>query len=783
MKLANTKLKRTLLTIGGTIILVCTLVILFVSPITKYLIEKYSVKYTGRQIKMDWAYVNPFTGFFHFNNFRIYEEKGDTLFLSMKGLSIGVNLRKILSKEYEITSITLDKPRGIAIQKTRNAFNFSDIIQHFSSPETDTTKPKQPLHLNILNIKIKAGTFYLYDTLVHVNYFIKDFYFESTGERWNADTFPGTFSFSPGIGPGHVAGNFTINTHNSDYRFAFVMQKLNLAIIEQYLKDMTNYGTFSAYLDASINVKGNFKDGQNIDAKGRISINDFHFGKTRKDDYFAFDTLVLAIDEINPKKHFYHLDAITLTHPYFEYEKYDYLDNIETMFGENGANVNNESTDPTKFNLILSLAHFFTTISKDFFESIYRINKLAIKRADIKYNDYSTSEKFSIDANPLDVRADSIDKSHGNMQISLTSGVHPYGSFFVNASINPRDSATFNLNYHFTQIPVTLFNPYLISYTSFPLDRGTIELNGVWNVQNGFIQSENHLLVIDPRVTKRLKNKADKWIPLWLVMAFVREKGDVIDYQIPITGNLNKPKFHLHDIVINTLNNVFVKPPTTPYRMEVKKLEYTIEKSLALKWEMHQATMTTLQKMFVEKMAGYVASTPTASIVISPQLYTAKEKEYILFFEAKKKYYLSRYPEKAQSFNKGDSEYVEKMSIKDSSFVHYLNKHLTRSLLFTIQDKCSNLIDTNIVNRQLELLNKLRKNTFVSYFKEKGVAGRISFLAPHSTIPYNGFSFYKIEYKGEFPAYLINAYKKIDELNSESPREKYKKERGGVKSI
>jgi len=783
MKLADTKFKKALLIISSAIILVFTLAVLFISPVAKYLIEKYSVEYTGRQIKMDWAYVNPFTGYVHFNNFRIYEEKNDSIFISSKGLSIGFNLRKVLSKEYEITSITLDKPMGIAIQKTRSIFNFSDIIDHFSSPSSNSTKPKQPLHLNILNIKIKDGTFYLYDTLVHVNYFIKDFDFESTGERWNVDTFPGTFSFSPGIGPGHVAGNFTINTSNSDYRFAFVIQKLNLGIIEQYLKDMTNYGTFSAYLDANIKAIGNFKDGENIDTKGRISINNFHFGKTRKEDYFAFDTLVLAIDEINPKMHFYRLDSLTLAHPYFKYEKYDHLDNIETMFGENGNKVSTESTTHTKFNLIVSLAHFFATVAKDFFESIYKINRLAVKRADIKFNDYSTSEKFSIDANTLYLKADSIDKSHGNVNISLSSAVEPYGNFFITANINPRDSATFNLNYRFSNIPVTQFNPYLISYTSFPLDRGTLEANGKWNVQNGSIQSTNHLLIIDPRVTKRVKNKANKWIPLWLVMAFIRERSNVIDYQIPITGNLKNPKFHLHDIVVNTLNNIFVKPPTTPYRIEVKKLETAIEKSLALKWEMHQASMTSIQKRFVEKMAQFMANNPTTSIVISPQQYTIKEKEYILFFEAKKKYYLSRHPEKAESFDKDDSEYVDKMSIKDSSFVRYLNQHLTHSLVFTIQDKCSNLIDTSIVNRQLYLLNKSRENTFISYFKEQGVADRISFLVPNSTIPYNGFSFFKIEYKGELPTYLIKAYQKIDELNIESPREKYEKERAKIKSI
>jgi hypothetical protein len=44
-------------------------------------------------------------------------------------------------------------------------------------------------------------------------------------------------------------------------------------------------------------------------------------------------------------------------------------------------------------------------------------------------------------------------------------------------------------------------------------------------------------------------------------------------------------------------------------------------------------------------------------------------------------------------------------------------------------------------------------------------------------IPYNGFSFYKIEYKGEIPDALIKAYKEMNELNNEAPRKKYKQER------
>ena len=67
-------------------------------------------------------------------------------------------------------------------------------------------------------------------------------------------------------------------------------------------------------------------------------------------------------------------------------------------------------------------------------------------------------------------------------------------------------------------------------------------------------------------------------------MAFIRERGNVIDYEIPITGNLKDPDFHLSDVIFDLLGNIFIKPPTTPYIFQVKNIETEIEKSLTLKW-------------------------------------------------------------------------------------------------------------------------------------------------------------------------------------------------------
>jgi hypothetical protein len=781
VKIANTKFKKSVLIFFSTLAFLLVLIFICISPITKYLVEKYSVKYTGRQIKMDRAYVNPFTGYVHFSNLRIYEVNNDSVFFSADGLSISFALRKMLSKTYEISELVLDNPKGIIILNKRNDFNFTDLITRFSPSPQDTISP--PLHFNILNIKINDGIFYFHDTLININYFIKNVSFESSGKRWNNDTIIGKFSFSAGIGTGDMKANFNINIKTLDYKYAIVANRFNLAIVQQYLQQMINYGTFSANLDADLKTTGNFSDEENQDTKGRFAINDFHFGKTASDDYASFDKFIMTINEVNPKQHIYHLDSVTLTHPYFKYEKYDRLDNIETMFGEKGANVTITDADATQYNLVLELAHYLINISKNFFQSAYTINKMAINQGNIQFNDYSKNEKFSIGANPLSFTADSVNQVKGRINFSMKSGISPYGEASLKASINPRDSQDFDVNLHFGKIPISMFNPYLVTYTSFPLDRGTIEFDGIWRVRKGLIQSENHLLIIDPRVAKRVKNKADRWIPVWLVMAFIRERSNVIDYTVPITGSLKNPKFHLHDVLFSTLNNIFTKPPTTAYGVAVKTKENTIEKSLTMKWAMRESSMPHSQKRFLKKLAEYLTKNPEASISVYPEQFAVKEKEYILFFESKKKYYLQANQETAKTFSESDSEKVDKMSIRDTLFIKYLNKYVTNGLLFTIQDKCTSLVGSALINSRFRQLGEARKDAFTAYFKSKGIGHQIVFKTAQNTIPYNGFSFYKIDYKGELPDFLLKAYKDIGELNDEAPREEYKKDRKKIKAI
>lgn len=526
-----TKSKKILLIISSIIIISILVVFIFISPITKYLIQKYDEKYTGRRITLSRAYVNPFTGYIHLSHLKIYEYKSDSVFVSMNGLSANINVFKLFSGTVKVSNLTLDQPEARIIQR-KNDFNFNDFKTTFSRKDTlSPVKPRKPFHFYFLNVKINQGHFYYVDEEIPVNFSIKNVDIESKdGWRWDRDTISARVSFLSEIGTGGMKGVFGMNLKSLNYKIDVIVNNFDLNVVEQYMREIANYGSFRATFDADVKTNGCFRDAEKVNIKGDLAIHDFLFGKNPSEDYLSFDTLMFGIKDVNPELHKYFFDSVLLIHPYFRYELYDYgLDNAQTMFGKAGSKASAAISDRAQFNLIFIIGKYIKKLALNFFQSEYNINHLAILKADLNFNDYSLSEKFAVELNPLTIIA--------------------------------------------------------------------------------------------------------------------------------------------------------------------------------------------------------------------------------------------------------DSEKVDMMSAKDSSFVHYLNNQVNDTLLFTIQEKCSVLVDSAKVNARLERLNRERETAFLNFFKEKKVDKQVKFSGSKNVIPYNGYSYFKIDYKGELPKSLVKAYQTMNELNSEPPRGKFKEER------
>ncbi|MGE5419375.1 MAG: hypothetical protein ACM3UT_04275, partial [Chloroflexota bacterium] len=147
-----------------------------------------------------------------------------------------------------------------------------------------------------------------------------------------------------------------------------------------------------------------------------------------------------------------------------------------------------------------------------------------------------------------------------------------------------------------------------------------------------------------------------------------------------------------------------------------------------------------------------------------------KEKENLLLFEAKKKYFLITQKKEVSTLSKDDSMKVEKLNSRDEDFLRFLGKNIKNPEFLTVQEKCYRFIGKEVVDKKYEELIEKRKEAFMKYFRDNKTENKIDILKVKNQVPYNWFSHYDINYKGDIPESLAKAFDKLYELNSEPPR-------------
>jgi hypothetical protein len=163
---------------------------------------------------------------------------------------------------------------------------------------------------------------------------------------------------------------------------------------------------------------------------------------------------------------------------------------------------------------------------------------------------------------------------------------------------------------------------------------------------------------------------------------------------------------------------------------------------------------------------------------VHPVIYTEKEKENILFFETKKKYFLMTHQKSLANFSHQDSIEVNRLSIReDKVFFNYLSKGVSDTTMFTLQEKCFNFVGHDLIEKEYKRIIQQRALAFFKVFEEDKTTQFLKIHAAESTTPFNGFSHYKLNYPSDIPNELRRAFQRMEELDNENPRKRYKRQR------
>lgn len=548
-------MKKILLIVAISIAVIIAIVAFAVSPIAKHFLINNSKELIGRKIDMENLSVNIFTGRLQVENFTLYEADDSTSFVAFDLFDVNVNLHKLLSKTAEIESVELSGA-DIRVVQNGNIFNFTDIIEFFSSDSTATDTVEEPSEWNVVINDIHLNHSYLYyqDQEIGSEWKLKDISLVIPGiDLSDLSTDMGLqLDFTNG---GKLETTMKYNTEKALYDLQVKIQNFHLSPVLPYLQQSLNIESLDGKFSADLAIHGSSEHILNFDVTGLVSLSEFNMLDTLQKSAASFDSVATTIKQIDLINNKIELSSLYISglHSYYEIFQ-DKNDNFSMLI----------KADTTQTQDSLAVAYADTTEEKPF---VLIINDLRIANTNFDFIDNSLPQPFNYTISNICVSSTNFNITKQNT-IEANAVLQNSGKLKLKWIGSIEDISNQNISVFLNNIDLQSFTPYSLAMFGNPITNGHISIQSQNVIINNRLKGTNKVSIFQPQIGDKDKSvKAEYNVPLKMGLYILTDKNGKVDLDLPISGNIDSPDFSYGKIIIKTLGNLLVKVAASPFNV------------------------------------------------------------------------------------------------------------------------------------------------------------------------------------------------------------------------
>lgn len=356
---------------------------------------------------------------------------------------------------------------------------------------------------------------------------------------------------------GRLNGHVGYEIEEEDFDVKFDLNHFNLNVVLPYLQQSMTATDFQGLLDAKMHIAGNVEDIFAMKVDGQTCVSKFLLADNSGEPCVQADSLSLATSEVNLLKNRYGFSYIFLKNPDIRINlNKDTIDNISSMLID--APIDQQAD---------SLAADSTELLTEEPFDLY-IDQMAVSRGKFQFTDNTLAyEPFVYQVDSISFESQSFTLSGINdLAISCMPG-SGNGSIKVNYHGCFDDIRNMKVLLDVKNVALKDFSPYVVQMLGYPMTGGTLSFNSDTKVNAGDLDSYNHLIINNPVVEDKRKDVKPeiKGVPLKTGIYIITDKNGVCDMELPITGNIDEPKFSVKKIIFRTLGKLMVKVAAAPF--------------------------------------------------------------------------------------------------------------------------------------------------------------------------------------------------------------------------
>mgnify|MGYP002623377093 CR=1 FL=1 len=550
---------KIILIVLGAILLLLVLVSLLSGPIAKSYVNKNGETLIGRKVQVEHVGLNIFTGHVNIRQLTVYEENATDAFAGFDTLDVSLKLLRLMGKEVYVKHVTL-AGLDVKVLQHDTVFNFSSMLDHFGSGETETEKDTTPSDwiINLHNIRLSDGTVYYADVtrgshwdLNDLNLIVPDFCIGGT-----ANTGAGlTVSLADG---GQLTANGEYNAISNDFKATLNLENFVLEQVRPYVSGVAKIGEIKGRMGIDATVTGNLSNIMDMVIAATANIDDVDVIDKRDHSVASLAHLTVELNKLVPGKSLYDIAKVELNGLTARYELFADSSNTLSRLLVATETETAETAEPATAQDTTSAAT----------EPMHlHLGHLAMNDINVTYADHTMPDDFEFPITNLRIEADDI-TTNGNNSAKVFANLPHGGVAIINWSGNIGDWKSYqSLRLNIKNLHLADLSPYMVAYLGQPFTDGIFSFTSYNTIHNSQLDGKNHIDIYKPTVGDRRKEVKDaKKLPLKAALYVLKDKNDKVLLDVPVTGNIDNPEFNYMKLVWKTLGNLLVKVATSPFR-------------------------------------------------------------------------------------------------------------------------------------------------------------------------------------------------------------------------
>ncbi|SIN79279.1 DUF748 domain-containing protein [Halodesulfovibrio marinisediminis] len=196
------------------------------------------------------------------------------------------------------------------------------------------------------------------------------------------------------------------------------------------------------------------------------------------------------------------------------------------------------------------------------------IGAIKVRNGAVTFQDTSVTPKVILDVENIAASYKQFSlagKKPSPVSVSATlKGRSIKASGMVNPMVSP---IALNMTLKLDDVGLDAFSPYTVKYIAYPVKSGSLNADVKLKIQQNKLNADNNLLFEDFTLGERNAQSKAPSVPIKLGLSLMRQPNGDIPINLPVTGNLNDPNFHLSQIIATTLVNIVVKAAISPFTL------------------------------------------------------------------------------------------------------------------------------------------------------------------------------------------------------------------------